>query len=103
MHHPDPSSFDDTPAVNRRDRFLLASVAILGVGAIAVTPVAPNTLDLQRVETHVYDLTATMDATAPPGVVYQALADNTLTNLDLLGAALTTNSAPLLCQRCGRR
>ncbi|MGV0744335.1 hypothetical protein [Mycolicibacterium sp. XJ870] len=98
MHHPDHSSLGDTPAVSRRDRFLLASVAVVGAGAIAVTPVAPTTSNIQQVQTHAYDLTASMDATASPIEVYGSLFKDTFSNLQHLGEALAANPAPLLSQ-----
>ncbi|MBU9766846.1 hypothetical protein FR943_23760 [Mycobacterium sp. TNTM28] len=87
--------------MSRRDKFLLGGVAVLSVGAIAVTPVAPNTVATQQAaqaKTLAYDLTAAMDATASPLEVYGALIENTVTNLEGLGGALLANPAPLLRQ-----
>ncbi|MEV0672807.1 hypothetical protein [Mycobacterium sp. NPDC050441] len=92
-------SSGDTLAVSRKDRFLLAGVAMVGVGAIAVTPVAQNTTLIQQAQSFAYDLTAaTMDATASPVDVYGTLVGNTFSNLELLGKALAANPAPLLSQ-----
>ncbi|WKG02885.1 hypothetical protein [Mycolicibacterium sp. HK-90] len=99
MHHPDPSSFGDTATVTRKDRFLLAGVAMVSASAIAVTPVAQNTTVMQQAQNFAYDLTAaTMDATASPVDVYGTLVSNTLGNLQSLGAALAANPAPFLSQ-----
>lgn len=89
----------DTPVVSRKDRFLVAGVAMLSASAIAVTPVAQNTTLIQQAQSFAYDLTAsTMDATASPVDVYGTLFSNTLGNLESLGAALAANPAPLLNQ-----
>ncbi|MGV0815772.1 hypothetical protein ABQF34_27795 [Mycolicibacterium boenickei] len=88
-----------TPAVSRKDRFLLAGVAMVSASAIAVTPVAQNPTIIQQAETLAFDLTAsTMDATASPVDVYGTLVSNTLGNLELLGKALAADPAPLLSQ-----
>ena len=97
MHLPALSS-GETPAVSRKDKFLLAGVAMVSAGAIAVTPVAQNSVVVQQAQTLAYDLTAVMDATASPTVIYGALVNNTFTNLTGLGAALAANPAPLLSQ-----
>ncbi|WP_254358687.1 hypothetical protein [Mycolicibacterium peregrinum] len=89
----------DTSVVSRKDRFLVAGVAMLSASAIAVTPVAQNTTLIQQAQSFAYDLTAsTMDATASPVDVYGTLFSNTLGNLESLGAALAANPAPLLNQ-----
>lgn len=88
----------ETPTVSRKDKFLLAGVAMVSAGAIAVTPVAQNATVIQQAKTLAYDLTAVMDATASPSVIYGALANNTFTNLSALGTALAKNPAPLLSQ-----
>ncbi|MBP2455889.1 hypothetical protein [Mycolicibacterium lutetiense] len=97
MHYPALSS-GETPAVSRKDKFLLAGVAMVSAGAIAVTPVAQNATVIQQAKSLAYELTAVMDATASPTVIYGALANNTFTNLSGLGAALAANPAPLLSQ-----
>lgn len=98
MHHPALSS-GDTPAVSRKDKFLLAGVAMVSASAIAVTPVAQNTTLIQQAQSFAYDLTAsTMDATASPVDVYGTLFSNTVGNLQSLGAALAANPAPFLSQ-----
>ncbi len=86
------------PAVSRKDRFLIAGVAMVSASAIAVTPVAQNPTILQQAQTLAYDLTATMDATASPVDVYGTLFSNTFSNLELLGSAIAANPAPLLNQ-----
>lgn len=91
-------SSGDTPAVSRKDRFLLAGVALVSASAIAVTPVAQNTTVIQQAKTLAYDLTATMEATASPADVYGTLFSNTFSNLEHLGSALAANPAPLLNQ-----
>ncbi len=99
MHHPALASSGATSAVSRKDRFLLAGVAMVSVGALAVTPVAQNTTVLQQAKSLAYDLTAaTMDATASPIDVYGTLVSNTFGNLQSLGTALAANPAPLLNQ-----
>lgn len=99
MPHPDPSSVGATAAVSRKDRFLLAGVAMVSASAIAVTPVAQNSTVIQQAQNFAFDLTAsTMDATASPVDVYGTLVSNTFSNLELLGAALAANPAPLLSQ-----
>jgi hypothetical protein len=97
VHYPALSS-GETPAVSRKDKFLLAGVAMVSAGAIAVTPVAQNATVIQHAKSLAYELTAVMDATASPTVIYGALANNTFTNLSGLGAALAANPAPLLSQ-----
>ncbi|MGW4101197.1 hypothetical protein [Mycobacterium sp. NPDC004974] len=96
---PQPAlSSGDTAAVSRKDRFLLAGVAMVSASAIAVTPVAQNPTIIQQAQTLAYDLTATMDATASPIDVYGTLFSNTFSNLQLLGSAVAANPAPLLNQ-----
>ncbi|WP_243858222.1 hypothetical protein [Mycobacterium sp. DL440] len=92
-------SSGDTPVVSRKDRFLIAGVAMVSASALAVTPVAQNTTLIQQAQSFAYDLTAaTMDATASPVDVYGTLFSNTFGNLQSLGAALAANPAPLLGQ-----
>lgn len=99
MHQPALSSSGTAPAVTRKDRFLLAGVAMVSASAIAVTPVAQNTTVIEQAKSFAYDLTAsTMDATASPVDVYGTLVSNTFSNLELLGAALAANPAPFLSQ-----
>lgn len=99
MHQPALSSSGTAPAVTRKDRFLLAGVAMVSAIAIAVTPVAQNTTVIEQAKSFAYDLTAsTMDATASPVDVYGTLVSNTFSNLELLGAALAANPAPFLSQ-----
>lgn len=98
MPYPALASSGDTASVNRKNKFLLAGVAMVATSAIAVTPVAQNTSVVEQAKTLAYDLTASMDATASPLDVYGALANNTFTNLTGLGAALANNPAPLLSQ-----
>lgn len=99
MHQPALSSSGTAPAVTRKDRFLLAGVAMVSASAIAVTPVAQNTTVIEQAKSFAYDLTAsTMDATASPVDVYGTLVSNTVSNLELLGAALAANPAPFLSQ-----
>lgn len=97
---PQPAlSSGDTAAVSRKDRFLLAGVAMVSASAIAVTPVAQNSTVIQQAQNFAYDLTAaTMDATASPVDVYGTLVSNTFGNLQSLGAALAANPAPFLSQ-----
>ncbi|WP_235732634.1 hypothetical protein [Mycolicibacterium septicum] len=97
---PQPAlSSGDTAAVSRKDRFLLAGVAMVSASAIAVTPVAQNSTVIQKAQSFAYDLTAaTMDATASPVDVYGTLFSNTFSNLELLGSAIAANPAPLLNQ-----
>lgn len=99
MHQPALSSSGAAPAVTRKDRFLLAGVAMVSASAIAVTPVAQNTTVIEQAKSFAYDLTAsTMDATASPVDVYGTLVSNTFSNLELLGAALAASPAPFLSQ-----
>ena len=98
MHSPALSYSGDTPAVSRRDKFLIASVAMVSAGAIAVTPVAQNTVDIRQAQTFAYDLTASMNATGSPLDVYGSLVNTTFSNLQLLGGAVAANPAPLLSQ-----
>ncbi|UBV18766.1 hypothetical protein H8Z57_27575 [Mycolicibacterium fortuitum] len=85
--------------MTRKDRFLLAGVAMVSASAIAVTPVAQNTTVIEQAKSFAYDLTAsTMDATASPVDVYGTLVSNTFSNLELLGAALAASPAPFLSQ-----
>lgn len=92
-------SSGDTPAASRKDKFLLAGVAMVSASAIAVTPVAQNTTVVQQAQSFAFDLTAaTMDATASPVDVYGTLVSNTFGNLELLGKAIAANPAPLLSQ-----
>ncbi|MGV0735594.1 hypothetical protein ABQF35_01865 [Mycobacterium syngnathidarum] len=98
MPQPALASSGAVPAASRRDKFLLAGVAMMSASAIAVTPVAQNNTVIQQAKTLAYDLTATMDATASPVDVYGTLVGNTFSNLELLGAAIAANPAPLLSQ-----
>lgn len=98
MHYPDPALSGDTRAASRKDKFLLAGVAVMTAGAIAVTPVAQNATVIQQAQTLAYDLTASMDATASPLDVYGSLFETTFDNLQLLGGAVTANPAPFLSQ-----
>ncbi|WP_454792450.1 hypothetical protein [Mycolicibacterium lutetiense] len=85
--------------MSRKDRFLIAGVAMVSASALAVTPVAQNTTLIQQAQNFAYDLTAsTMEATASPVDVYGTLVSNTFGNLQSLGAALAANPAPLLNQ-----
>ncbi len=97
---PQPAlSSGHTPAASRKDKFLLAGVAMVSAGAIAVTPVAQNATVIEQAKNFAYDLTAaTMDATASPVDVYGTLFSNTVGNLQSLGAALAANPAPFLSQ-----
>ncbi|MED5814098.1 hypothetical protein VST63_17185 [Mycolicibacterium sp. 050232] len=97
---PQPAlSSGHAPAASRKDKFLLAGVAMVSAGAIAVTPVAQNSTVIQQAQSFAYDLTAsTMDATASPVDVYGTLFSNTFGNLESLGAALAENPAPFLSQ-----
>jgi uncharacterized membrane protein YgcG len=91
----------DGPAVTRRDKLALATVAVLGASAIAVTPVVSNTtqsVNLPAVQTHAYDLTAVMNATASPLEIYGTFLNQTFDNLGLLGNAIVSDPAPLLRQ-----
>ncbi|PJK23491.1 hypothetical protein CSX11_04850 [Mycobacterium goodii] len=98
MHHPALAPSGETPAVSRKDKFLLGGVAMVAATAMAVTPVVHDSAVVQRAQTIAYDLTATMDATASPIEVYGSLVSTTLSNLQLLGSAVAANPAPLLSQ-----
>ncbi len=100
MQHPGFSAIAATPVVTRKDKLALATVAVLGASAIAVTPVvAPNaTTALPQVQSHAYDLTAALDATASPLEIYGSVFNETFNNLSLLGSAVANDPAPLLSQ-----
>ncbi|WP_139335302.1 hypothetical protein [Mycobacterium sp. GA-1841] len=98
MPYPALASSGDTASVNRKNKFLIASVAMVGASAIAVTPVAQNTAVVEQAKTLAYDLTAVMDATASPLDVYGELFETTFSNLQHLGGAVAANPAPLLSQ-----
>ncbi|OBF16597.1 hypothetical protein A5727_13155 [Mycobacterium sp. ACS4331] len=72
----------------------------MGASAIAVTPVvAPNApIAAPQIQSHAYDLTAALDATASPLEIYGTVFNETFDNLGLLGAAVVNNPAPLLRQ-----
>ncbi|MCV7322446.1 hypothetical protein AWB99_26095 [Mycolicibacterium confluentis] len=72
----------------------------MGASAIAVTPVvAPNaTTALPQVQSHAYDLTAALNATASPLEIYGSVFNETFNNLSLLGSAVVNDPAPLLSQ-----
>jgi hypothetical protein len=97
VQHPDLCS-SGAAAVSRRDKFRLASVAVMAAGAVAVVPATQGAVEIQQVQTRAYELTASMEATASPAVVYGALFNNTFTNLSALGSAIAANPAPLLNQ-----
>jgi uncharacterized membrane protein YgcG len=91
----------DGPAVTRKDKLALATVAVLGASAIAVTPVVTNTpspITVPSIQSHAYDLTAVMNATASPLEIYGTFFDTTFDNLGLLGKAIASDPAPLLRQ-----
>lgn len=98
MPQPALASSGAAPAASRRDKFLLAGVAMMSASAIAVTPVAQNNTVIQQAKSLAYDLTATMDATASPVDVYGSLFEATFDNLQSLGGAVAANPAPLLSQ-----
>ncbi|WP_157561398.1 hypothetical protein [Mycobacterium sp. E802] len=98
MPYPALASSGDTASVNRKNKFLLAGVAMVATSAIAVTPVAQNTSVVEQAKTLAYDLTASMDATASPLDVYGSLFETTFSNLQHLGGAVAANPAPLLSQ-----
>ncbi|MEN4396107.1 hypothetical protein ACNQR7_05555 [Mycolicibacterium senegalense] len=98
MPYPALASSGAAPAVSRRDKFLLAGVAMMSASAIAVTPVAQNTTVIEQAKSLAYDLTASMDAAASPVDVYGSLFETTFDNLQLLGGAVAANPAPLLSQ-----
>lgn len=98
MHQPALAPAGDTPAVSRKDKFLLGGVAMVAASAMAVTPVVHDSTVVHRAQTIDYDLTASMDATASPLSVYGSLISTTIDNLSLLGSAVAANPAPLLHQ-----
>ncbi|CDP88165.1 MULTISPECIES: hypothetical protein [Mycolicibacterium] len=98
MPYPALASSGAAPAVSRRDKFLLAGVAMMSASAIAVTPVAQNTTVIEQAKSLAYDLTASMDAAASPVDVYGSLFETTFDNLQSLGGAVAANPAPLLSQ-----
>ncbi|KUI23045.1 hypothetical protein AU195_17355 [Mycobacterium sp. IS-1496] len=74
---------------------LLASIAMVGAGAIAVTPVAPNVSEIQQ---RAFELTANARVTDSPAAVYGNLFENGFENLTALAGALTANPFPILGQ-----
>lgn len=89
---PQTESAYSTP---RPNKLLLAGVAMVGAGAIAVTPVAPNVSDIQQ---RAFELTANAKVTESPAVVYGGLFENGFENLTALAGALTANPFPILSQ-----
>jgi hypothetical protein len=96
--HPDLCASGATAAVSRRDKFRLATVAMVGASAIAVTPLTQGAVELQQAQTRAYDLTASMVASDSPVEVYGQFFSNTFSNLQLLGSAIAADPAPILSQ-----
>lgn len=79
--------------------YLATGVALVGAGAIAISPVAPPLPDAARAATSsVTTSDLQLSALANPFVVYGEVVENTLTNLGLLGERVLADPAPILAQ-----
>lgn len=79
--------------------YLTTGVALVGAGAIAISPVAPPLPDAARAATSsVTTSDLQLSALANPFVVYGEVVENTLTNLGLLGERVLADPAPILAQ-----
>ncbi|BCI54089.1 hypothetical protein NIIDNTM18_33670 [Mycolicibacterium litorale] len=80
----------------RPNKLLLASVAMIGAGAMAVTPVAPTVAELQQ---RAVALTAAPVAvTESPAAVYGNLLSSAFANVTELGGILAENPFPIVGQ-----
>ncbi|BBY15223.1 hypothetical protein [Mycolicibacterium litorale] len=80
----------------RPNKLLLASVAMVGAGAMAVTPVAPSVSDIQQ---RAYEMTADANPIlANPVAVWEDNFANAFTNFEALAASLTDQPFPILSQ-----
>lgn len=84
---------DSAPTASRRHKFLIAGAAVVGAGAMAVTPVTV-TPTLPDTEVRAVELSALVD---PFTQVERSIAA-TLTNLNTLGTNLSTTSVTALNQ-----
>lgn len=91
---PEPQ-MDSAYSAPRPNKLLLAGIAMVGAGAIAVTPVAPNVSEIQQ---RAFELTANAKVTDSPAVVYGDLFENGFENLTALAGTLTANPFPILSQ-----
>lgn len=89
---PQADPADSSP---RPNKLLLASIAMVGAGAVAITPVAPTVSDIQQ---RAFELTANARVTDSPVAVYGNLLENGFGNLTALAGTLTANPFPILSQ-----
>ena len=71
---------------------LMAGVAVVGAGTMAVSPVQPSLPSVPRVESASVALAAFPD----PGVVWQAVAQSAFQNISNLGTAFFAAPFPIL-------
>jgi hypothetical protein len=82
----------------RPNKLLLASIAMVGAGAIAVTPVAPNVSEIQQRSMAVALTAVNPGVTESPADVYGNLLSGTFASATELGGLLTENPLPILSQ-----
>lgn len=78
---------DDAPSTSRRNKFLIAGAAVVGAGAMAVTPVTV-TPTLPDISVRAVELSAIVD----PITQFERSIAATFDNLELLGTNLSTTS-----------
>lgn len=78
---------DDAPTTSRRNKFLIAGAAVVGAGAMAVTPVTV-TPTLPDIQVRAVELSAIVD----PITQFERSIAATFDNLELLGTNLSTTS-----------
>ncbi|BCI53844.1 hypothetical protein NIIDNTM18_31220 [Mycolicibacterium litorale] len=78
--------------------YLSTGVALVGAGAIAMSPVAPPLPDVAEATSSVATSDLRLSALANPFVVYGQVVENTLENLGLLGERVIADPAPILAQ-----
>lgn len=84
---------DDAPSTSRRNKVLIAGAAVLGAGAMAVTPVTV-TPTLPDIQVRAVELSAIVD----PITQFERSIAATFGNLELLGTNLSTTSLTGLSQ-----
>lgn len=88
------------PSKPRVSKFLAAGVAVVGAGAVAITPVSPIVADDVRSQTHAVALTAAANPTygSDTSAVYGNLFSQSSANFQNLFQAFATDPFPILNQ-----
>lgn len=88
------------PSKPRVSKFLAAGVAVVGAGAVAITPVSPIVADDVRSQTHAVALTAAANPTygSDTSAVYGNLFSESSANFQNLFQAFATDPFPILSQ-----